>query len=39
MNGLFENNIKKGVISKKDNIDDLENTYFVLGGIGLREVL
>lgn len=33
------NNIKKGIISKKDNVDDLENTYFVLGGIGTNAKL
>ena len=34
------NNIKKGVIGfEKDNNDDLENLYFVLGGIALSEPL
>ena len=30
------NNIKKGIIGKdKDNNEDLENLYFVLGGIAI----
>lgn len=33
------NNIKKGIISDIDNVEDLENTYFVLGGIGTNAKL
>lgn len=34
------NNIKKGIIGKeKDNNADLENLYFVLGGIATKEPL